>query len=440
MSANSTDAGTLSGVSSAARPQWTPDSRELDDLELLGMGLLAPHTGFGRPDGNHAVLTLTVDASIAEQALAAGTLDLLDPEGLTLATVSVTDTYPIDDQTAGVVADVGDVEAREHGPFRRYHLPPPSLHAYDPAATTAVVVRRPLTTRDLEDIREAAQGRRVLLLAFAGTGSPQGVTAPALVRSALAAAKALDAAVVAVSAADHGDPVTDDFVERSVATSYASETLRLGTPRGELPADIAGIVARDQPPPEDRGLVLFFTGLSGSGKSTLARAVLDELLERGDRTVTSLDGDVVRHLLSRGLGFSREDRETNIVRIGFVASEIARHGGVAICSPIAPFAATRARVRAMTGQVGGEFVLIYVSTPLEECERRDRKGLYARARAGLIPDFTGISSPYEEPSDAHLVIDTSNRTIADCADEIMAYLTEQGWLSRDPSPHGNDEQ
>jgi sulfate adenylyltransferase len=427
-------------VSSAARPQWTPDSRELDDLELLGLRLLAPLTGFGRPAGNQAVLTLTLDASIADQALAARSLDLLDPEGLTLATVSVTDTYPIDDQTTGVVADVGDVAAREHGPFRRYHRPPTSLDGYDPAATMAVVVRRPLTTRDLEDIREAAQRRPVLLLAFAGTGSPQGVTGPALVRSTLAAANALDAAVVAVSAAAHGDPVTDDFVERSVASSYADETLRLGAPRGELPADIAGIVARDQPPREDRGLVLFFTGLSGSGKSTLARAVLDELFERGDRTVTSLDGDVVRHLLSKGLGFSREDRETNIVRIGFVASEIARHGGVAICSPIAPFEATRAKVRAMTEQAGGEFVLIHVSTPLEECERRDRKGMYARARAGLIPDFTGISSPYEEPSDADLVIDTTNRTIADCADEIMGYLTEQGWLTRDPPPRASDAQ
>jgi len=172
-----------------------------------------------------------------------------------------------------------------------------------------------------------------------------------------------------------------------------------------------------------------FTGLSGSGKSTLARALVDHVLERGERTVTSLDGDVVRHHLSKGLGFSREDRETNILRIGYVASEIARHGGLAICSPIAPFAATRDEVRRMTKRAGGGFVLIHVSTPLEECERRDRKGLYAKARAGEIPDFTGISSPYEAPVDA-IRIDTTNRDIADCLGELLDALNSQGWLRR----------
>ena len=125
--------------------------------------------------------------------------------------------------------------------------------------------------------------------------------------------------------------------------------------------------------------------------------MVDHILEQGERTITSLDGDVVRHHLSKGLGFSREDRETNILRIGFVAAEISRHGGLAICSPIAPFESTRAEVRRMVERAGGGFVLIHVATPLEECERRDRKGLYAKARAGEIPDFTGISSPYEAP-------------------------------------------
>ena len=148
-------------------------------------------------------------------------------------------------------------------------------------------------------------------------------------------------------------------------------------------------------------MVLFFTGLSGSGKSTVAQAVIDALLEHGERTVTSLDGDVVRRMLSAGLTFSRADRDTNIRRIGWVAAEISRHGGVAVCSPIAPFDATRQDVRAMT-EAGGAFFLVHVATPLEECERRDRKGLYAKARGGQIPDFTGISSPYEEPDDADL--------------------------------------
>ena len=140
--------------------------------------------------------------------------------------------------------------------------------------------------------------------------------------------------------------------------------------------------------------------------------------------MTSLDGDVVRRHLSAGLGFSRADRETNILRIGWVAAEISRHGGVAICSPIAPFDQTRKAVRAMTEAAGGEFVLIHVATPLAECERRDRKGLYAKARAGEIPDFTGISSPYEAPEDADLVVDTTGRSIEDVLDEVLALLEE----------------
>ena len=175
--------------------------------------------------------------------------------------------------------------------------------------------------------------------------------------------------------------------------------------------------------------MLFFTGLSGSGKSTVAQAVIDSLLEHGERTVTSLDGDVVRRNLSAGLTFSREDRETNIRRIGWVAAEISRHGGVAVCSPIAPFDATRQDVRAMTEAAGGAFFLVHVATPLEECERRDRKGLYAKARRGEIPDFTGISSPYDVPEDADLRLDTTGRSIDDCRDEVLAALTSSGYIT-----------
>ncbi|MGL5809784.1 MAG: adenylyl-sulfate kinase, partial [Nocardioides sp.] len=190
------------------------------------------------------------------------------------------------------------------------------------------------------------------------------------------------------------------------------------------PDPIAAIVAFDRPPPDERGLVLFFTGLSGSGKSTVARAVMDTLLEAGHRTLTSLDGDVVRRNLGAGLTFSREDRETNVRRIGWVAAEISRHGGVAVCSPIAPFDDTRRQVRAMVDAAGGLFVLVHISTPLAECERRDRKGLYAKARRGEIPEFTGISSPYEEPRDAPLRIDTTGRTIESCRDEVLAFLRQ----------------
>ena len=182
--------------------------------------------------------------------------------------------------------------------------------------------------------------------------------------------------------------------------------------------------------------MLFFTGLSGSGKSTLARALMDRILEQGERTVTSLDGDVVRRNLSAGLTFSKEDRETNIRRIGWVAAEIARHGGLAVCSPIAPFDETRQQVRAMVEDAGGAFFLVHVATPLEECERRDRKGLYAKARRGEIPEFTGISSPYEEPEDADVRVDTTGRTIEDALDDVLAGLPRPATSTFDPRCRG----
>jgi sulfate adenylyltransferase len=195
-----------------------------------------------------------------------------------------------------------------------------------------------------------------------------------------------------------------------------------------MPSAVAAELRRARPPRSARGLVVFFTGLSGSGKSTLARDLLDALLERGDRTVSLLDGDLVRRLLSAGLTFSREDRDLNIARIGYVATEVARHGGIAICAPIAPYAAARAGVRSMVSEVG-DFVLVHVSTPLSVCEARDRKGLYAKARAGLIGSFTGISDPYEEPTDADLVLDTSVMSRRDAVAAVLAMLTRGGWLT-----------
>jgi sulfate adenylyltransferase len=193
------------------------------------------------------------------------------------------------------------------------------------------------------------------------------------------------------------------------------------------PEAVARELRRARPPRAQRGFVLFLTGLSGSGKSTIARDLRDALAERGDRQVSLLDGDLVRQLLSAGLTFSRADRDLNIARIGFVAAEIARHGGIAICAPIAPFAAARARVREMVSEVG-DFLLIHVATPVEVCEARDRKGLYAKARAGLIGQFTGISDPYEEPADAELTIDTSVVSPAEATAIVLAMLTSGGWL------------
>jgi sulfate adenylyltransferase len=174
--------------------------------------------------------------------------------------------------------------------------------------------------------------------------------------------------------------------------------------------------------PRGTGRTLFLTGLSGSGKSTIARALVERLA--GERTITLLDGDVVRTHLSRGLGFSREDRDLNIRRIGWVAGEVTKHGGLAVCAPIAPYDETRQWVRATVEAAGGPgaFVLVWISTPLEECERRDVKGLYAKARAGEIKGFTGIDDPYEAPLDADLVIDTTTVPVASAVEQILALI------------------
>jgi sulfate adenylyltransferase len=172
--------------------------------------------------------------------------------------------------------------------------------------------------------------------------------------------------------------------------------------------------------PNPPGLVIFFTGLPGAGKSTLAQA-LAGMLERAGRPVTLLDGDEVRRLLSSELGFSRAHRDLNVLRIGYMATEVARHGGIAICAQIAPYAAARAEVR-NRARAAGRFFLVYVSTPLEVCEKRDPKHHYARARAGLLPGFTGVGDPYEPPHDADLVIDTQECAPQECAQAIVARL------------------
>jgi sulfate adenylyltransferase len=188
---------------------------------------------------------------------------------------------------------------------------------------------------------------------------------------------------------------------------------------------------RTHPPRRQQGLTIFFTGLSGSGKSTIANVLLVRLLERGDRRVTLLDGDIVRQHLSSELGYSKEHRDLNVERIGFVASHIARCGGVALCAAIAPYDAARRKVRSMAEAAGG-YLLVHVATPLETCELRDTKGLYARARAGLLNQFTGISDPYEVPTDADLVIDTTITSREEAAERILALLTEQGYVEVGP--------
>lgn len=181
------------------------------------------------------------------------------------------------------------------------------------------------------------------------------------------------------------------------------------------------------PAREKQGLTIFFTGLSGAGKSTIANALLIKLMELTDRSVTLLDGDHVRKNLSSELGFSKEHRDLNILRIAYVASEITKHGGIAICAPIAPYAATRRKARELVSEVGA-FIEVYISTSLEVCEHRDRKGLYKKARAGILKEFTGISDPYEIPENAEIVINTAEHSIEQEVMMIVNKLRELGYL------------
>ena len=231
--------------------------------------------------------------------------------------------------------------------------------------------------------------------------------------------------------------LSEEEIEPSMRTLDISGTevrLRLADGR-KLPSwftytEVARELRRTYPPRSRQGFTVFFTGLSGAGKSTIANALMARLMELGGRPVTLLDGDIVRKNLSSELGFSREHRDLNIRRIGFVANEITKNGGIAICAPIAPYRHVRAEVRSLIEQRGG-FLLVHVSTPLEVCEARDRKGLYAKARAGVIKEFTGISDPYEVPEDADLSIDTSEFTPDESAQRILLHLESEGFVGED---------
>jgi sulfate adenylyltransferase len=191
--------------------------------------------------------------------------------------------------------------------------------------------------------------------------------------------------------------------------------------------EVVSELRRSFPPRHKQGVTIFFTGLSGSGKSTIANVLLTKFLETGGRPVTLLDGDLVRKHLSAELGFSKEHRDINIRRIGYVASEITKNGGIAICAPIAPYDATRKHVRQMIEPYGG-FILVHIATSVDVCEQRDRKGLYAKARAGILKEFTGISDPYEVPADAEVTINTGDLSAEEAAQEIILHLEREGFI------------
>ncbi len=225
------------------------------------------------------------------------------------------------------------------------------------------------------------------------------------------------------------DEVPSGVQTISLSGSDIRERIRAGrrVPKWATFDEVIEELYRAYPPPNKQGFTVFLTGLSGAGKSTIAKVLYSRFLEMGDRPVTLLDGDIVRRNLSSELGFSKEHRDINVRRIGFVAAEITKNRGIAICAPIAPYASTRAEVRTMIEEYGG-FVEVYVATPIEVCEKRDRKGMYAKARAGLIKGFTGVDDPYEEPENPEVRIDTTELTPDEAAQEILLYLGQRGFI------------
>ncbi len=396
------------------------DNADLDELDLVLLGARDGLPSLDLPP-------------VARTAAEGDGLVLTDPQGTPLARLER------DSLTA--------LQPAAHGPGRDLRRPAAGVLKGGPSV--AVGFREVPTRADLRraaDLRAASDCDRLLLVALAGHGAPVGVRPADLVRavtSAAASMEGVEALVVPATATSSGAlrwPL-DELLRPygCVATLDASATrdtdeaadlqrVTAGGDPGELlPNASLNAVRRSRPVGLARGAVILLSGLSGSGKSTIARALADRLEDAGERGVSLLDGDEVRRMLSAGLGFDRESRELNVRRIGYVAALVAEHGGVAICAPIAPFAESRADMRARAEAVG-EFILVHISTPLEVCEARDRKGLYAKARAGLVPEFTGISSPYELPTDADLVIDTTTTSVELAVDLVLAELKRRGLL------------
>ncbi|KPJ77256.1 MAG: adenylyltransferase [Deltaproteobacteria bacterium SG8_13] len=225
------------------------------------------------------------------------------------------------------------------------------------------------------------------------------------------------------------DQVPDGVQTLSLTGSEIRQRLRSGRriPEWMTFPEVLKELEKGYPPPERQGFTVFLTGLSGAGKSTIAKILYSRFLEIGKRPVSLLDGDIVRRNLSSNLRFNKEDRDTNVRRIGFVASEITKNRGIAICAPIAPYETTRKEIRHTIETTGG-FIEVHVATPLAVCEKRDRKGMYAKARAGLIKGFTGVDDPYEEPEAPELRIDTTDLSPNEAAQEILLFLGEKGYI------------
>src|SRR2546425_1150422 len=448
---------------SADWPSWDLTPRQLCDLELLLSGGFSPLRGFlSRADYESVCdsmrladgtlwpmpLTLDVPDDVAAPLGSGATLALRDPEGVMLAALQVSEVWQPDlsseaqrvfgttdpghpgvshlvqrTATHYVAGTLEGLQAPVHYDYRDLRLTPAEVRAQFAKLgwrrVVAFQTRNPLHRAHQElTLRAAKEVEANLLIQYEGE---------------LGVAMVPFRQMLYVEDLDTYVP-EDEVPEgsRTLNISGTEQRRRLNEgrdlPEWFTPPAVATELRRSYPPRANQGFTVFFTGLSGSGKSTIANVLLVKLLEMGGRPVTLLDGDIVRKNLSSELGFSKEHRDINIRRIGYVASEITKNGGIAICAPIAPYDQTRRDVREAI-EPGGGFLLVHIATPLEVCESRDRKGLYAKARAGIMKEFTGISDPYEEPADADVVIDTTSITPAEAAQEVILYLEREGYIA-----------
>ncbi|SKB08077.1 adenylyl-sulfate kinase [Aeromicrobium choanae] len=381
---------------------------QLDGLELILGGFLDAVDGYclpGRVPADWPLeANLAVPAEAAREAVAQGSLTLTDPDSTPLAVLVLTDTRPRDDGTTWVAGRLRAVRAAEHPPARGSRLVVP-VNLGD--HVVALFGGR-VGAADVLRAADLAAGRP---LALVGVGDDAWAGDMALMEELRRCAEQVPHAEAWYLPA----PAVSETTTSQEVLAIALRSLGVRDP-----LDFRRPGVR-----EARGAVLLLTGLSGAGKSTVGRAVVEAVIARGVAHAVLLDGDDVRRELSDGLGFNREDRARNLTRIAWVGARVAEAGGLAVCAPIAPFASVR---RAMRERVEprSPFLVVHVATPLVVAEARDRKGLYAKARAGLIRDFTGIDSPYERPDDADLTIDTSLMGVGECVEAVVGLLRERG--------------
>ncbi|KQV06996.1 adenylyl-sulfate kinase [Leifsonia sp. Root112D2] len=391
------------------------DGAKLDALELILGGLVAPIDGYclpgEKPTSWPFEATIDVTAVDFDAAKEATSVILTDPDGTPLAQLKVS-AASSGCGTTNLAGTLSPLRRAEHPPARPFRL---TSDEDLQGSTVAVFTGGPDPAHIARAITQAGDDP-LIFLAVAWDRSQDDYEIMRTLEILHRCAEETPESSVRVLLASALYP----GMQRTMLINYILSGLRprrvldFSSPdHGSVPvASSLRTVA---------GCVVLLTGLSGSGKSTVARGLLERFVSSGDHRPVLLDGDDVRRVLSAGLGFSAEDRESNLRRIGWVAAKIASVGGLAICAPIAPFERTRSEMRAMA-EGASRFVLVYVATPLVVCEARDRKGLYARARAGQITDFTGIDSPYEAPTDPDLVIDTSTMTLQECVDAIASVI------------------